>query len=812
MAAAQAAAAAQLAELAEELAALAPVAGTFYHQTPLQQHGQAGLEAQQRALLGQVAARQAEAETLAVHAAEARTRHAQVMRLLCVLVAAQEQLTRPQLASMGFDSAALQALPAWDVLFSARGGVLRAADPTLEAWLLDPKASGKFFANPRKGHAILGNHYRQIAERDARELEPYGLRHVVPHLLLSESEAAGAERLLMDAHYLEQVFRSQEEGTLYLSLARLTTKAEVVAEALRWLRLNLGALRAHPGAVQQLWQCAPSRTLFARLVAAAAAAPPPSSTSRPTASHPASSPGAAAAAAAAAAAGRASSAAAAAAARPQCALLTAPPFWPTAVARLPGHTGGATSLSFCRHNRLLVASTGGGRLLLWDPATARLVASLRGHSPAVPSADLHPSGRLVAVGSSTDATVHIRALDTGSGPLVTFDEAPATANGPEAAPTANGHANGHANRAESLNGSDAGSNGGYSSAGGAGGPEGVVRALRGPRDTTVRQVSYSPDGHLLAVVYGNGSVTLWDAAEGVRSSVMPLLSRGSGVRYACFAPDGQLLALACANGVIRLWHLKHTDPLHIAVLRAYDITTAVRCVLFSPSGLLLASLAEGSREVVLWDVATGHQVQAMHSTESHAPLRALAFSPKGLLLAAAGDDGDVSLWSTNTRGQWAHTACLRGHGGPSAVAALAFSPCGQMLASGGAADSLRLVDVGSVLQRTEALRVENAAVGRPPEVAVLRADEAAGNGRLPAPNARRAEQLAWCRALAFPAAASMSPLLPAAASPLRPAVRLFTSMRAVPQLALRGRSLALLDSSSLALYHIVAGAPVPDAA
>ncbi|KAG2432066.1 hypothetical protein HYH02_013134 [Chlamydomonas schloesseri] len=832
MAAAQAQAQAQLAALQQKVAALTP---SGMRQTPLQQQAQAQLLQQQKQLQAAAAARQAEVDALAAQVAKAHELHAKVMRLLCVLVAAQEPLTRQQLAGMGLESV-LQHLPAWEVLFRmeppaghasvaamqslapAHGGhhahlaagprmsvngrtsfsgnspaaaaaaayasasqlpaaTLAVVDPSLEDWLVDPKEAGPFVCDPRVGHAALGQHYRHLilanvegpaaaagsraaghGAQGARQyggkgahaggaagaaaaapavVDGYGLRYVVLHLLLSEREVTAGERLLMDADYLEQVFRAQQEGAVYLCLVRLNAKTEIVSEALRWLRHNMGALRAHPRAVVPLWQAAPHRTLTARLVSASGsgAAPPPES---PAEQSAAAGAGAAAPTAKAlltslpsggdaGAAGQDSApptprdpsevpftsprpAAAAVwrrAGRPQCLPLNPPPFWPVGITQLPGHTGGVTGLVFDRDNRLLLAATAGGVIHAWDHATARRVGTLGGFSPVVPAQDLHPSGELLAMGSSVDSTIRVHAIESGSGPLVTFSE-------PDQ-----------------------------------GGPDGgsLVAVLRGPAagaaygsvTPTVRHVSYSPDGNLLAAVYSDGSAAVWDWAEGVRSTNMPLLGKASAARHACFSPDGQLLALACANGTVRTWHLRQLDPLHVSVLRVCDSTgLAVRLVQYSPSGLLLATVAEGACEVALWDVGSGAQQQLLEGAGGAAgsPVRALAFSPSGLLLATAGDGGDVCLWNTNTRGQWTQTACLQGHA--YAVNALAFSPCGQVLASGGNEACVRLWDVGSVMHRSEALRADAGllAVSGPqplPPGAVIRDDEATSSLRQPVP-------------------------------------------------------------------------------
>lgn len=227
MATAQAQAQAQLAALQQKVAALTP---SGMRQTPLQQQAQAQLLQQQKQLQAAAAARQAEADALGAQVSKSRELHAKVMRLLCVLVAAQEPLTRQQLAGMGLE-VVLPHLPAWEVLFrmeppaghaavsamhSLHGhahahfgsgsrrmsindrssfsgnspaaaaaaayasasqlpaATLAVVDPSLEDWLVDAKEAGPFACDPRVGHAALGQHYRQLILSNVEASPPAG--------------------------------------------------------------------------------------------------------------------------------------------------------------------------------------------------------------------------------------------------------------------------------------------------------------------------------------------------------------------------------------------------------------------------------------------------------------------------------------------------------------------------------------------------------------------------------------------------------------------------------------------------------------
>jgi WD40 repeat protein len=112
------------------------------------------------------------------------------------------------------------------------------------------------------------------------------------------------------------------------------------------------------------------------------------------------------------------------------------------------------------------------------------------------------------------------------------------------------------------------------------------------------------------------------------------------VEGVAFSPNGKLLASADADGTVRLWNLANGQA--VASLPA-DIGVGVTAVAFSPNGNLLAT-ADADGTVGLWDPATGQAVASLPADIGVA-VTAVAFSPDGNLLATADADGTVQIWN-----------------------------------------------------------------------------------------------------------------------------------------------------------------------
>ncbi len=240
---------------------------------------------------------------------------------------------------------------------------------------------------------------------------------------------------------------------------------------------------------------------------------------------------------------------------------------------------------------------------------------------------------------------------------------------------------------------------------------------------TVRSVTWSPGGNMLASGANDAQLLTWDLHGTVRVS----LPQANAVRAVAWSPDGQQLAAAVANLVMFFNPLTgaalaqpaqaHTDqvtalawsprqPLQVVsagldkraiVWNATTYmpqtvftqhTTAVESASWAADGQTVATSSHGGA-VRVWNAGNG---QKTHDAfiDAQLPMRALSFASSGLL-AVGGDDGIVRLWhglvcQQQGQGSFANQCVdvpqrLEAHMG--VVRALAWSPDARLLATGG---------------------------------------------------------------------------------------------------------------------------------
>ena len=122
--------------------------------------------------------------------------HADIRRLLSVVLAAREPLSSAHLEQLGLADAC-EALPGWGLLFESREHLLQTVHLSLREWALDRGRSGEHWVDVREGQRQLARSCVGILRGGgAGPLLDYALRYGHVHLrevvAVGESAAAGA--------------------------------------------------------------------------------------------------------------------------------------------------------------------------------------------------------------------------------------------------------------------------------------------------------------------------------------------------------------------------------------------------------------------------------------------------------------------------------------------------------------------------------------------------------------------------------------------------------------------------------------------
>ena len=197
------------------------------------------------------------------------------------------------------------------------------------------------------------------------------------------------------------------------------------------------------------------------------------------------------------------------------------------------------------------------------------------------------------------------------------------------------------------------------------------------QEDSLRSVSWSPEGNLIATGSNEGIVKLWNVTSRKLEAELP--DHKGDVLNLAWSPDGRFLASGggssigkVSDQVIRVWDVNAGSIL--CSLAGH--TGFIADIAWSPDSTRLASVSQDNT-VKVWEISSGRLIS---NIEAHTHnTRGVAFSPDGRILVSNSWDETLRFWRTDT---FASLAVVeQEYLGAQVYSRVVFEPTGAALAT-----------------------------------------------------------------------------------------------------------------------------------
>ena len=332
-----------------------------------------------------------------------------------------------------------------------------------------------------------------------------------------------------------------------------------------------------------------------------------------------------------------------------------------------GHEASVYGLTFTPDGQQIVSGSDDRTVRLWK-LDGTLLMTLRGHSDAVNTVDVHNYGKNLEIASgSNDNKVR---LWKPYNELVT---------------TLFGHSD--VVSAVDLN-ADVIVSGSEDKTLKLWKRDGTLRTLLGHKGS-VSTVKISPNGQFIVSGSLDGTLRIWRLDGKLLNT---LKGDTGGVHSVAISPNGKLIVSGNWDKTLKIWRL---DGKLLNTLRGH--TDVVETVAISPDGKFIASGSADNR-IKIWRLDGHGTVLSILTLKEHqSPVLAIDFSPDGRMLVSGSGDNTIKLWKTDEKGQWLPSSVKTIEGHSNSVLDVKFSPDGQQIASASADDTIRIWQLDGTL-------------------------------------------------------------------------------------------------------------------